>query len=171
MTSILPASSLTADISDTNQLLDDLLHQLALHTDYTALKQLKHTYTHIQHQQHVQHTHVKQLVHQLTSHITTLQQQLAASDLDDARHRHRTTEAAVKDSEARVAGLRDEERVVRSEVDEKVDETKRLEQQQHDMLQRHTEAMTQLKSPHDIHTRGGRDSGSVYNTVLCAIGD
>ena len=146
MTSGLPASSLTADISDTNQLLDDLLHQLALHSDYSTLKQLKHTYHHIDQQRHRHNTVVKHILAQLTTQVTDSEQQLAATDLDGARERRRKAEAEVKDSEVRVAGLREAEAAVRGEVEEKAEETKRLEQKQQELLQRHTEAMTQFKS-------------------------
>ena len=155
MTSILPASSLTADISDTNQLLDDLLHQLALHSDYATLKQLKHTYTHILSSRHTHNVAVKQTVAQLTADVAAIEQQLAAPDLSDARDRRRKAETGVKDSEARVASLREAERAVRGEVEEKVDEAKQVEQQQQQLLQRHTESIAELKSTTDthIHTR------------------
>ena len=154
MTSILPASSLTADISDTNQLLDDLLHQLALHTDYSTLKQLKHTYHHITQQRHTHNAAVKQIVTQLTTDVEVIEQQLAAPDLNDARERRRRAETEVKESEARVTGLREVERAVRSEVEEKVDETQRLEQKQHEMQQRHNDSMAELKSARsNTHSR------------------
>jgi len=153
MTSILPASSLTADISDTNQLLDDLLHQLALHTDYATLKQIKQTYSHIAQQRHAHNTAVKQTVAQLTADVAAVEQQLSAPELSDARERRRRAEVEVAESEVRVAGLREEERVVRTEVEEKVDETKQVEQKQHELLQRHKESIANLKSAtHTLHT-------------------
>ena len=146
MTSLLAASSLTADISDTNALLDDLLHQLALHSDYAALKQLKHSYSHITRTSATHHAAVKRAVAQLSADVDGLEERLAAPELDEARERRRRAEAEVRDGEATVAALRDEERAVRSEVEEKVDETKRVEEKQHELLQRHHEKMAELKS-------------------------
>ena len=52
----------------------------------------------------------------------------------------------MKESEAVVGELREEERVVRGEVEEKVDETRRLEQSVQELTQRHSGEMAEHKS-------------------------
>ena len=144
-------SSLTADITDTNFLLDDLLHQLALHSDYALLKSIKHAYADIHHASSSQQSAIKRSISQLTANIDELQDEVSGTEVAELKARKEGVQGGVREKEAEVVGLKGEEARLRAEVEAREEEAAQLEHRRKDRVKRHHDRMQSNKS-HTPHT-------------------
>lgn len=139
-------SSLTADITDTNFLLDDLLHQLALHSDYSLLKQIKSAYTDIVNTSSHQQADIKRCIAELTEKVTGLEEEVTSVGLDEVRAWKEGVKGSVTEKEEEVAGLKGEEGEMRRAVEAMEDEARQVEEKRTEKMKRHTDKMQSLKS-------------------------
>ena len=138
-------SSLTADITDTNFLLDDLLHQLALHSDYSLLKSIKAAYTDIHHTRQTQQAAVKAAIQQLTANIDGLEEGVRSVRVTEVKAWKEGVKGSVREAEDEVEGLKWEEARLTAAVAVKEEEGRLLEQRRVDKLRRHAERMQSHK--------------------------
>ena len=139
-------SSLTADISDTNFLLDDVLHQLSLHADYSLLKSIKHQYTDIHNTRLSQQAAIKTSISQLSRGINELEDGIRGVGIAEVKAWKEGVKGSVQEKEEEVAELKTEEGRLSAEVKAKEEEGQRLEQKRKDRVKRHGERMHSHKS-------------------------
>ena len=139
-------TSLTADISDTNFLLDDLLHQLSLHADYSLLKSIKLSYTDIHHTRHTQQAAIKAAISQLSHNIDALEEDIRGVGLTEVKAWKEGVKGSVREKEEEVQELKTEEGRLSAQVKVKEEEGQHSEHSRKERLQRHHDRMQSHKS-------------------------
>ena len=164
-------SSLTADITDTNFLLDDLLHQLALHSDYALLKSIKAAYTDIHCTRQAQQAAIKSAIQQLTAAIDGLEEGVRSVGVTEVKAWKEGVKGSVREKEEEVEELRSEEGRLKAAVESKEEEGRLIEQRRKDKLRRHSERMQSNRSvgSRQLLTRAHLSTSHCLSLILSLV--
>ena len=144
--------SLTVDITDTNLLLDDLLHQLSLHSDYALLRHIKQSYSAIHGSRQQQQAEVKRTVEELSRAVQGLEQSVRTVGVTEVKAWRDGVKGSVSEREEEVQELQVQAGRLAGEVEEKEEEGKELERKRKEMLRKHQDAMQSHKYAQHTHS-------------------